>query len=129
MDKRLPIDIVPKVWGKETWYVNNDMYCGKILSIQKNYFSSEHLHRDKVETFAVLSGHVMVVIFDKSGDKKFISMKKDDCLDIPACTVHQLRAIEDSEILEISTHHEDSDSYRVSKSGYQPTVTYEGDED
>lgn len=46
-------------------------------------------------------------------EHKFLS--KGDSFHVPVGTRHFLYAIEDSNIIEFSTHHEDSDSYRILK--------------
>ena len=40
---------VEKRWGSETWFANNEQhnYCGKILYIKKNCYSSMHYHLEK----------------------------------------------------------------------------------
>ena len=45
--KTSSIKIVPKGWGHEKWIVNNEMYCGKILFMEKNKRCSWHYHKSK----------------------------------------------------------------------------------
>lgn len=40
-------------------------------------------------------------------------LSKSDVFDVPPLLVHQMIALEDSEIIEFSTHSDDSDSYRI----------------
>ncbi|MBI2139400.1 cupin domain-containing protein [Candidatus Woesearchaeota archaeon] len=101
---------VPKVWGKETWLVNRD-YCGKILMLNKGFQCSMHYHRKKDETFYILRGKVLMEI----GNAKFIMAPGQSIL-IPPNAKHRFTGLEDSEIIEFSTHHEDEDSYRVTES-------------
>jgi sugar/nucleoside kinase (ribokinase family) len=42
-----------------------------------------------------------------------------DIVDIPQFNPHKIEAIKESTIIEISTHHEDSDSYRIAKGDSQ----------
>ena len=42
--KKLSVEIVPKGWGKEIIFVNNDEYCGKILCFNKDKKFSMHYH-------------------------------------------------------------------------------------
>ena len=103
---------VDKVWGHEEWIENNNLYCGKILTLKKDYFCSIHYHQVKQETFYILKGKVKLELFGKT-----LIMKKGDVYTLEPLTVHRFTGLEDSNILEISTHHEDSDSYRVKIGG------------
>ena len=105
------IKIVPKVWGEERWIVNRD-YCGKLLILRKGFRCSMHHHKNKDETFYINKGKVLM----ESGGKKMI-MKPGDALLIEPNNTHRFTGLEDSEIVEFSTYHEDSDSYRDELSG------------
>jgi quercetin dioxygenase-like cupin family protein len=105
------IKIVPKVWGEERWIVNRD-YCGKLLILKKGFRCSMHHHKIKDETFYINKGKV----FMEYDGKKMI-MKQGDALLIEPNKPHRFTGLEDSEIMEFSTHHEDSDSYRDEVSG------------
>ena len=102
---------IKKEWGKEQWIVNR-AYCGKKLILNKGYRCSMHYHKNKDETFYVLKGKVLMEI----GNKKYI-MHPDHSILIEPNTKHRFTGLEDSEIMEFSTHHEDSDSYREELSG------------
>jgi len=97
---------VPKAWGKEIWLVNRD-YCGKILILNKGFRCSMHHHKNKDETFYVSKGKVFLEL----GNKKLI-MKQGDSMLVKPNTKHRFTGLENSEIIEFSTHHEDEDSYR-----------------
>ena len=47
---------VEKGWGSETIFATNDLYCGKLLNFNTGAKFSMHLHKDKDETWYVLSG-------------------------------------------------------------------------
>lgn len=114
--KRLPIKIVPKDWGSEEWIVNNDLYCGKILRIKSGHYSSWHYHKVKTETFQVISGFLKVLysMDDDIVEARSTVLSEGECMDIPIGMRHRLIAYgKDVTFLEISTHHEDSDSYRL----------------
>ena len=102
---------VEKVWGKEIWIANRD-YCGKRVILNKGFRCSMHYHKNKDETFYILNGKVLMEI----GDKKQIMLPGSSILITPL-TKHRFTGLEDSEIIEFSTHHEDSDSYRDEVSG------------
>ncbi|MBU0628041.1 MAG: cupin domain-containing protein [Nanoarchaeota archaeon] len=97
---------VPKVWGKEIWIVNRN-YCGKKLILNKGYRCSMHHHKVKDETFYILKGKVLL----ESNNSSTIMLPGDSIL-IEPNTKHRFTGLEDSEIMEFSTHHKDEDSYR-----------------
>jgi cytidyltransferase-like protein len=100
--------IVEKPWGYELWIENNDLYCGKILHFNKGCRSSMHFHKIKDETFYVLSGKIRLEV-----SKKNIEMNIGDSKRLFPNTVHQFYALEDSDIIEVSSQHFDEDSIRI----------------
>ena len=111
------IKIVPKGWGYEKWIVNNDLYCGKQLFIAQGHKISWHVHRLKAETFWILRGKVLLNYgYDEDINNSNVKILDVGArFDVPIGLIHRLTAIQDSEIIEFSTHHEDSDSYRIIK--------------
>ena len=103
--------VVPKSWGEEHWIVNKD-YCGKKLVLRKGHRCSLHFHKVKDEVFYVISGRV----FLEHGDEKLV-LEPGDHRHIPVGTVHRFSGLTDAEIIEFSTHHEDSDSHRIEIGG------------
>ncbi len=109
-----PIPVYPKVWGEEHWIVNQD-YCGKKLVLKKGYRCSIHHHRIKDETFYVIKGRVLLEMDDEKkvlvpGDRQHIAIGQR----------HRFTGLEDSELIEFSTHHIEEDSYRDVESGQVP---------
>ena len=102
-----------KSWGYEDWIVNNELYCGKILHIDKNHCCSYHYHKIKDETFYILNGEVFMEL---NGEKSY--MVTGDFIRIKPGDQHRFFGIEESNIIEISTQHFDSDSYRLLKSDH-----------
>jgi len=108
------IPVYLKIWGKEHWIVNRE-YCGKKLVLKKSYRCSIHHHRVKDETFYLISGKVLMEVNEKvcvlhPGDKQHISIADR----------HRFTGLEDSEMIEFSTHHREDDSYRDVPSGKVP---------
>ena len=117
---RKPLQEVQKGWGKEIWLANNNKYCGKILKFNAGSKFSMHYHVDKEETFYILDGHLKLKYFDLSNaEEKIQDLYSVDVVDIPQFNPHKIEAIKESTIIEISTHHEDSDSYRIEKGDSQ----------
>lgn len=101
-----------KEWGEEQWIVNKE-YCGKKLVLQKNRRCSLHKHEKKDEVFYILSGLVRMEI----GDDTF-TLRPGDFVHIHAGAYHRFTGLEDSEIMEFSTNHQENDSYRKEYSGH-----------
>ena len=115
---------VEKGWGREIVFANNNEYCGKILEIKQGGEFSMHYHIDKRETFYLLEGSVEVRYFDLETAKKLSYYVQDvgSVVDIPRCCPHQIHALVNSKIIEVSTHHKDSDSYRIAAGDSQKQV-------
>jgi mannose-6-phosphate isomerase-like protein (cupin superfamily) len=112
---RQPVRIVPKGWGREVWIANNELYCGKILEIKQGKRCSLHYHKIKNESFYLRSGRLLVRVKENADSAvvEEFEMKPGDCMDVPSGLVHQMEALEDSELYEFSTQHFDSDSRRL----------------
>ncbi len=103
-------------WGYELWYENLPEYCGKLLHIYKGKRGSLHFHINKLETMLLKMGHVKLRFIDPSdGSEYFVELFTGDTVRIPRGQVHQIIAMEESEIIEFSTIHEEDDSHRVQK--------------
>jgi mannose-6-phosphate isomerase-like protein (cupin superfamily) len=114
---RAPEHIEPKGWGREVWIANNAKYCGKILEISEGKRCSLHFHRLKTESFYLRRGRLRIRLkesVDADTIREF-DLLEGECMDVPPGLVHQMEAIEDSELYEFSTQHFESDSYRIVK--------------
>jgi mannose-6-phosphate isomerase-like protein (cupin superfamily) len=114
---RPPVHVEPKGWGREIWIANNSRYCGKVLEIAKGKRCSLHFHKLKTESFFLRSGHLRIRV-KESVDAEVIrefELHEGQCMDVPIGLVHQMVALEDSELYEFSTEHFESDSYRLMK--------------
>jgi mannose-6-phosphate isomerase-like protein (cupin superfamily) len=112
---RKPIHVEPKGWGREVWIANNELYCGKILEILKGKRCSLHFHELKTESFYLRAGRLLVRLKESRASdviEEFV-MNTGDCMDIPPGLVHQMEALEDTELIEFSTQHFNSDSHRL----------------
>jgi quercetin dioxygenase-like cupin family protein len=114
--KKLKTEIVPKGWGKEIIFVNNDEYCGKILCFDKGKSFSMHYHLKKKETWYVNKGKFLLHwIEHENGIFHSEYLNVGDVLTNERGEPHQLVALEDSEVFEVSTKHYDEDSFRIWK--------------
>ena len=111
---------VSKGWGNELIIENNEMYCGKLLRFKGGFKFSMHYHMDKDETWYVEEGNFLYRWIDtETADIHESMISEGDVVRQRPGQPHQLEAIEDGRIFEVSTHHEDSDSYRVIKGDTQ----------
>ncbi len=104
--------IVIKKWGHETWFENNDLYCGKKLVCRNNVWSSDgwwHYHPKKDETFYIVSGTLELDIEGES-----IFLVEGTSKRILPKTRHRFRSgTKECVFIEVSTTHCDTDSIRV----------------
>jgi len=100
-----------KVWGYEKWLENNSHYCCKLLSLNKGYQCSLHYHKKKDEMFFVLKGHVRLEL-----DGKVTHLLEGNYIRIKPGVKHRFRGMENSLFIEVSTHHDESDSHRIEAS-------------
>ena len=105
---------VPKGWGNELIIENNEMYCGKLLRFKGGFKFSMHYHMDKDETWYVEEGEFLYRWIDtETAEIHEEKLTEGDVVRQRPGQPHQLEAISNGRIFEVSTHHEDSDSYRV----------------
>lgn len=113
---------VLKPWGKEIWFAVEPEYVGKILHIKKGHRYSLQYHEKKKETQFLLKGQVKFYLGEKPDALEEIIMNPGDKLDVYPGMIHRAEALEDAEILEVSTNDLDdvvklSDDYGRSGKG------------
>jgi len=115
MIKLLSAERHEKGWGYELWLVNNEKYCGKRLIFHAGKRFSFHYHKKKHEHFYVVKGSFILRTSweDDWAKADRITLVIGDVVEIPPGLRHQLVALQDSEIIEISTQHFEDDSFRV----------------
>ena len=96
---------VDKPWGHELWWARTDRYVGKILHVRKGESLSLQFHHVKDETIMVQSG---LLLFEtrgaqETGELRRMEMKPGDVYHVTPGTVHRMTAIEDCDIVEVST--------------------------
>lgn len=93
---------VPKPWGHETIWAHTDRYVGKILHINAGQALSVQYHNKKDETVHLLNGELIYRV--KLGDElEDMRLTQGQSFRITPGTVHQMEAITDCDILEVST--------------------------
>jgi FkbM family methyltransferase len=107
---------VPKGWGHEIIFENNELYCGKLLCFKAGAKFSMHYHLIKDETWYVKEGSFIYRWIDTNTAEMHENtlVEGDSVRQLPG-QPHQLIALTDGIIFEVSTQHFDEDSYRVIK--------------
>ena len=111
---------VPKGWGEELIIENNEMYCGKLLIFKEGCKFSMHYHLLKDETWYVNEGEFIYRWIDtETAETIEEKLKQGDVVRQRVGQPHQLIAVTDGVVFEVSTEHFDEDSYRVMKGDTQ----------
>jgi quercetin dioxygenase-like cupin family protein len=113
---------VPKGWGHEVVFENNELYCGKLLCFKAGAKFSMHYHLIKDETWYVKEGTFIYRYIDtRNAEVGETTLREGDTVRQMPGQPHQLEALIDGVIFEVSTQHFDTDSYRVWKGDSQKT--------
>jgi mannose-6-phosphate isomerase len=107
---------VEKPWGYEIWYAHTDRYAGKILHVEKGHRLSLQYHERKEESCYLLSGRLLLIQGDTETNLTEQIIEPGACWHNPIGLIHTIEALEDTDVLEVSTPELDdvvrlSDSY------------------
>ena len=94
---------IEKPWGYELIWAHTSQYVGKILSINRGKRLSFQYHREKEETLLLNKGRVELEVEGKDPGRHKIVLKPGDTYHIPPGLKHRMTALEDSEMIEVST--------------------------
>jgi mannose-6-phosphate isomerase len=95
---------VDKPWGYELIWALTDQYCGKLLVVRAGQALSMQFHREKDESWYLLEGRAEIEMAgagEKSPAREVVT--PGAAFRITPGTVHRVRALEDTTILEVST--------------------------
>jgi mannose-6-phosphate isomerase len=99
---RVNVVRVPKPWGHETIWAHSDRYVGKILHINAGQELSVQYHNKKDETVHLLSGEISYRV--KTNELlEDMRLRVGESFRITPGTVHQMVALTDCDVLEVST--------------------------
>ena len=101
--KLTEIKRVEKPWGYELWWARTDRYVGKILHINKGQSLSYQYHEVKDESLLLYSGKMALEIEEPGGTKEVLTLTPGESLRITPYTKHRMTAIEECEVIEVST--------------------------
>ena len=96
-------DVVPKPWGHELLWAKTDRYVGKILHIEAGEALSLQYHRVKDETIMVLSGRLQLQYFADGEAPKVRDLAPREPFHVTPGLRHRMIALEDTDVLEVST--------------------------
>jgi len=102
---RVNVVRVPKPWGHETIWAHAERYVGKILHINAGHELSVQYHNKKDETVHLLSGEIVYRVQKNANDDALddVQLKVGESFRITPGTVHQMVAVTDCDVLEVST--------------------------
>lgn len=113
-------EIVYKGWGHEIQIINTDYYCSKVLHFNQGATMSLHYHINKYETWYVSKGSIKILgVNPDTAEGYQIIAYEGSMIDIPRGIIHQVHALTDADIFEVSTPDNYEDNYRVLKGDSQ----------
>ena len=101
---RVDVTHVPKPWGHETIWAHSERYVGKILHINAGHELSVQYHNRKDETVHLLSGEIVYRV-QRVGEDVLddVQLRIGESFRITPGTIHQMVALTDCDVLEVST--------------------------
>jgi quercetin dioxygenase-like cupin family protein len=94
---------VDKPWGNELIWAITDRYVGKILHIKKGHSLSLQYHNHKDETVMVLSGKMELVHYPEGEPPQSTILLPRQPFHVTPLLRHRMIAIEDTDVVEVST--------------------------
>jgi mannose-6-phosphate isomerase len=94
---------VEKPWGHEEIWAETDRYVGKILAIRKGQRLSLQYHEVKDETLLVISGKLCLELENDQGELEKLELGPGASRRVLVGRKHRFSAIEDCELVEVST--------------------------
>jgi mannose-6-phosphate isomerase-like protein (cupin superfamily) len=94
---------VEKPWGYELWWAATPHYAGKILHVEAGHSLSLQMHREKDESSYLLSGRLRLTRGPSAEELTIEEIGPGFTWRVEPGTVHSIEALEDSDVLEVST--------------------------
>ena len=102
---RALLEYVEKPWGHERLWALNEHYAGKVLFIRASESLSLQYHETKDETIRIASGRMRFRVGAAAEDLESLMLEPGMSYHIPPRCVHQMEAVEDCTVIEVSTPH------------------------
>ena len=102
----LPVT-VKKPWGYEIWYAWTDQYVGKIIHVDTGHRLSLQYHVEKDETSYLLKGRMLLTKGPDPDNLTVVEIGPGHQWRNRPGEIHTIEALEDSDVLEVSTPHLD----------------------
>jgi len=99
----IPARVVPKPWGHEIWWAVTELYAGKILHVERGHRLSLQYHRQKDESCYLLSGLIEVTRGRSQHELERRTIKPGATWRNRPGEIHTIEALEDSDVIEVST--------------------------
>jgi mannose-6-phosphate isomerase-like protein (cupin superfamily) len=94
---------VDKPWGHELIWAHTDRYVGKILHVKKGHSLSLQYHEKKDETIMVLAGKMAFEHYGDGEAPRTVELGPRQPFHITPGLRHRMTALEDCDIVEVST--------------------------
>jgi quercetin dioxygenase-like cupin family protein len=94
---------IEKPWGYELWYALTDRYAGKILHVNRGHRLSLQYHRSKDESNYLLSGKLRLTSGSDLAGLSTAELTAGAVWRNAPGTIHTIEALEDADVLEVST--------------------------
>ena len=96
--------VVPKPWGREEIFAENERYAGKFLHIDAGQSLSLQYHERKDETIHVLEGEVVLLVgADEAKGLKEVILGRGESFRITPGMRHRMRADKPCVLVEVSS--------------------------
>lgn len=106
--ERTPEDLpvrIEKPWGYEIWFASTDLYVGKIIHVNQGGKLSLQYHEQKDETSYLQSGRLLLTQGPAVEEITVREIGPGTSWRNRPGTIHTIEALEDSDVLEVSTPH------------------------
>jgi mannose-6-phosphate isomerase-like protein (cupin superfamily) len=101
------IERVEKPWGYELIWAKTADYVGKLLHINRGHKLSLQYHEKEEETIFVSSGRMTLIFETLPRTLEEILLSAGQAYHIPIRRRHRMIALEDCDVVEVSTSHLD----------------------
>ena len=94
---------IEKPWGYELWWAHTDLYAGKILHVDRGHTLSLQYHEHKDESSYLLTGRLKLTKGPSEDDLTHTELQPGAAWRTRPGEIHTIEALEDADVLEVST--------------------------